>query len=337
MILVTGGTGMLGAHLLLELARSGENLRALKRQHSNIQIVKKIFGYYASDAENLFAKIEWFDGDILDFDDVFNAMEGVEYVYHAAAIVSFQPSEKRRMIEQNIKGTANVVNAALERKIKKLCHVSSISALGTAENGDAVDENSDRKAWKNYSGYSISKFDSELEVWRGITEGLTAVIVNPSVILGAGDWTKGSPSIIGKMKNGSKYYTSGRTGYVDVKDVVKIMVQLMQSDIANERFVVSSENVSYKDLLDSISLALSKETPSKLASPAMLNFAWRIAKLWSLISFSKPLLTKELSKTLGKQTDYSNKKILKTLNHQFIPIKESIKQICEIYLKDTKN
>ena len=195
MILVLGGTGLVGSHLLAELTKRGENIRALKRQGSDLQQVKKIFSYYGPDIEMLFDKIEWADGDLLDRSSLYEAMEGVGELYHAAAIVSFRHSDKKDMIRANVEGTANVVNAALENGVKKMCYVSSVATLSEKDEDQFVTEANNWKSLKFKSAYAESKYKAELEVWRGIAEGLTAVIVNPSVILGAGNWNKSSSAI----------------------------------------------------------------------------------------------------------------------------------------------
>ncbi|MCF6240091.1 MAG: SDR family oxidoreductase, partial [Bacteroidales bacterium] len=219
MILVSGGTGMLGAHLLSELVMLHEKVRAIKRTNSSLAQVKKIFSYRYQNFEKIFSQIEWVDADILDAESVNAAMEGVDKVYHCAAMVSFNPAKKYQMIDINVKGTANMVNSAIAVGVKMFCHVSSIAALGESENEMPVNEETFRKPNKKYSGYSISKYRSELEVWRGISEGLSAVIVNPSVILGVWDWKNGSSGIFKKVYQGLKFYTEGVTGYVDVLDV----------------------------------------------------------------------------------------------------------------------
>ena len=223
MILVTGGTGLLGSHLLLELARSGKNVRALKRKSSNISQVRKVFLYYVQNADELLQNIEWFEGDLLDFGSIEDSLEGVKEIYHAGAVVSFYPSDHKSMLKVNIEGTANLVNLALEKAISKFCYVSSVSTLGRADNLGLTDEETYWKASNKNSQYAISKYGAEREVWRGIEEGLNAVIVNPSVILGPGDWKSGSPAFFSRIGKGLKFYTSGINGFVDVRDVSKAM------------------------------------------------------------------------------------------------------------------
>ena len=184
MIVVTGGTGLVGAHLLYDLCKKHEHVRALKRQNSDLKQVKKTFFYYSHDAENLFQKIEWVNADVTDYFSLEDAFKDAKQVYHVAAMVSFHEKDNRKMMEINVKGTANVVNAALHHKIEKLCYVSSIAALGRPDANELATEETPWKDSDKSTAYSISKYKAELEVWRGIEEGLNAVIVNPSVILG---------------------------------------------------------------------------------------------------------------------------------------------------------
>jgi len=334
MILVSGGTGMLGTHLLLELVKKGEKVRAMKRASSYMDTVKKIFAYYNADPESIYKQIEWVDADILDIESVRVAMEGIDKVYHAAAIVSFRPSDKIKMIKNNVDGTANMVNAALANNITKFCHVSSIAALGVSDDESLADEETFRKPDSNYSGYSISKYLSELEVWRGISEGLNAVIVNPSIILGPGFWKTGSPSLFYNVWKGLKFYTKGVTGYVDVWDVVKTMYELMESTVNNERFIISAENVSFKEFFGLIADSLNKPRPEIFARPFMLNLAWRIEYLRSKLTGFTPLITKDTISAANSISNYSNKKISDLLDIKFLPVNESIKAIAKIFNDD---
>ncbi len=334
MILVSGGTGMLGTHLLFELVNRGEKVRAMKRASSYLETVKKIFAYYHPNPESIFNKIEWVDADILDIDSVNVAMKDVDEVYHVAAIVSFRPSDKIKMIKNNVDGTANMVNAAIENNITKFCHVSSIAALGVSDDEKPVDEETFRKPDADYSGYSISKYLSEMEVWRGVAEGLNAVIVNPSIILGPGYWRTGSPSLFYNIWKGLKFYTKGVTGYVDVWDVVKIMINLMESSVKNERFVVSAENLSFNDFFNLIADSMNKARPKIFIKPFVLEIVWRLEYLRSKFTKSGALITKDTALSASSISNYSNKKISDLLNFKFKPIKESVDEISKLIIND---
>ncbi|MDO9615746.1 MAG: NAD-dependent epimerase/dehydratase family protein, partial [Bacteroidota bacterium] len=195
MILVTGGTGLVGAHLLYELTNSGLRVKALRRQQSNTDWVKKIFSYYTDQVETLFSQIEWVEGDILDYFSLEEALKGITSIYHCAAIVSFHGDDNDMMLNNNVKGTGNLIDAAIHNGVSKFCHVSSIAALGKTQDGSQITEDTYWTPSKRKTGYSLSKFFSEMEVWRGIEEGLEAVIVNPSIIIGPGNWDIGSPKL----------------------------------------------------------------------------------------------------------------------------------------------
>jgi nucleoside-diphosphate-sugar epimerase len=332
MILVTGGTGLVGSHLLFDLITKGEKVRALKRASSKIELVRKTFAYYSDKADELFDKIEWFDGDMLDHFSLEDALEGIEYVYHCAALVSFRKEDKKNMIDINVEGTRNLVDACLDAKIKKFCMVSSIAALGSPEEGeDTVTEKTPWSPEEKRSGYSVSKFQSELEIWRGIEEGLNAVIVNPSIILGPGQWDKGSSLLFSTVAKGLKYYTKGVTGYVDVRDVSKSMVQLMESEISKERFILNGEDCSYEFIFKSIAKHLGMEGPTKYASPKMTEFGWRLALVKSIFLFQKSGFTKETARASHNVKYFSNQKIKDALNFEFIPIEKSIKDTVKHY------
>lgn len=337
MIFVSGGTGMLGAHLLYKLVKENKKVRALKREQSNLKIVEQIFSYYSVDYKKLFKKVEWIDGDILDSEGVLSAMEGAELVYHVAAIVSFDPRDKVRMIKSNVIGTQNMVNAAIVHQVKKFCHVSSISALGDATNGDLIDEETFRNPKARHSGYSTSKYLSELEVWRGITEGLSAVIVNPSIILGPGNWKSGSPSIFSNIYKGLNFYTEGITGYVDVLDVVNVMTSLMESAIQGERFVVSAQNLSFKEIFSEVAVALGVKKPTIKANAFMLGIAWRLEAIISRIKKVQPKVTKDSAYSARKPALFSSEKLIDMINFKYTPIKECTYRIAKNFKMSLKS
>ena len=337
MILVTGGTGLVGSHLLFDLTKSGKTVRALKRKTSDLNKVKKLFFYYSGNKDNYFKNIEWVEGDILDIFSLEKAMEGVSKVYHCAAKVSFNPKEQDSVKAINVQGTTNIVNVALDKKVKKICHISSIAALGRAEDNEFIDEQTLWKYSKKESVYAISKHGAEREVWRGTGEGLDAVIINPSVIIGPGDWENGSLRLFSIVRNGLNICTKGVNGYVDVRDVAKIMNLLMESNIKNERFVLNSENLSFEHFFSLIADNLGKNKPKYYVNAFISGLVWRFEKLRSLITGSDPLITKETVRTATQKYYYSNDKIKKALNFEFRKIDQSIQNTCRFFLWDKKS
>ncbi len=334
MILVTGGTGLVGSHLLFDLLSKGKKVRALKRQSSNIELVRTTFGYYSENAGELFESIEWIDGDMMDPFSLEDALEGIEDVYHCAALVSFRKEDRNNMQDINVEGTRNLVNACLEADIRKFCMVSSIAALGSPEEGEnTVTEKTPWSPEEKRSAYSTSKFTSELEIWRGIEEGLNAVIVNPSIILGPGQWDKGSSLLFRTIAKGLKYYTKGITGYVDVRDVSRSMIDLMESELVNERFILNSENRSFEFIFKTISKHLGIAGPTKYASKKMTEIAWRLAYLKKIFLFKPAGFTKENARSAHNIKYYSNQKVKEALGFQFIPIEKSIEDTLKKYPK----
>ncbi len=333
MILVTGGTGLLGSHLLYDLVVKGKNVRVLYRNESGKAAILKTFSFYHTQAESLFSLLEFVKGDVLDRFSLEDALVGVEQVYHCAAMVSFAPRDAAQMTKVNVEGTANLVNACIDAGIKKLCYVSSVAALGKAETGEEVTEKTAWKSSPENSVYSLSKYSSEQEVWRGVQEGLTAVIVNPTVILGPGDWEKGSSNIFRSAQKGMKYYTAGVTGFVDVRDVSKCMIQLMESAHINERYLINSENFSYQNIFNIANVCFGKAQPSIPASLWLSNVVWRLEKVRSIFTGSNPLITKETTRAAHQQNYFSNKKIRDTLGITFIPIEQSVKETCGLFAK----
>lgn len=333
MILVTGGTGLVGSHLLYKLLSKGYKVKALKRVNSNINVVKKVFAYYSDIAEELFSNIQWINGDMLDYNSIDDAVKGIEEIYHCAAAISFSPKDKETVLD-NIKGTHNIVNAALANDVKKICFVSSIAALGKSINNKAIDENCKWSSKNERSIYAYSKHHSEMEVWRGVAEGLDAVVVNPSIILGPGFWNSGSSSFYNVIWNGLKFYTTGITGFVDVNDVVHIMLELMSKNIVNERYIVNAENISYKAFFEEIARNLNVQPPKIKVSKTITEIAWRIAKIASLFKRNGPFISKESARASQSISYYSNKKIKDITGYDFIPIKDTIKDNCNKFLND---
>jgi nucleoside-diphosphate-sugar epimerase len=334
MIIVTGGTGLVGAHLLFDLCKKHKNIRAIKRQNSDLEQVKKTFAYYSDDAENLFQNIEWLNADVTDYFSLEEAFKGAKQVYHVAAMVSFHEKDSRRMMDINVKGTANVVNAALLHKVEKLCYVSSIASLGRADANAFITEETPWKDSDKSSPYSISKYNAELEVWRGIEEGLKAVIVNPSVIFGPTKWDSGSAALFSLVWKGLKFYTAGESGYVYVRDVSWAMIELMESNIASQRYTLSAENVSYRKLFSVMAQNLGKPIPTIPVKLWMSELSWRMLKIGSFFTRKQPSITKNTARSSMKISRYSNKKIKETLNFEFTSLEEMIRLTAKQFLKE---
>jgi nucleoside-diphosphate-sugar epimerase len=324
MVLVTGGTGFLGSYIIRALVKKGYKVRAIRRSTSKLP-----FFIPASVLE----QVEWVEGDVLDVLSLEEAMEDVDYVIHSAAIVSFVRSERKMMYKVNVEGTANVVNMALEKNIKKLVHVSSIAALGRTTDGSHVNEEKKWQDNKSNTHYAKSKYRGELEVWRGISEGLNAVIANPSTILGYGDWNNSSCAIFKKVHDEFRWYSTGINGFVDVEDTAKAIIQLMESDISEQRFIINAENLPFKKLLETIADSFGKKRPSKKITPFLVGLAWRLEAIRSLATGKKPVLTEESTRVAESKTFFENDKLLKALpGFSFIPLEESIQNACEKYL-----
>lgn len=329
MILVTGGTGLVGAHLLLHLLENGEDkVRAIYRNQKHIPKTKSLFEHYKK--SDLFSKIEWIEADILDIPSLEIAFNNINYVYHCAALISFNPNDENQLRKVNIEGTANIVNFCIDKKVKKLCHVSSIAALGDLNQNEAlITEETEWNPEIIHSDYAITKYGSEMEVWRGYQEGLHVVIINPGVIFGLGFWNQGSGMFFTSIKKGMPFYTNGSTGYVSINDVVKIMNLLVKSDANGERFILISENVSYKDIISKISSKIGAKKPSIEAKPWLLNSAWRMDWLLSKITKSNRKISKYGAKSLLTKELISNEKIKRYLNFEFQTIDDCIDGIFE--------
>ncbi len=322
MILVTGGTGFLGAYLLHYLIRQGRNVRATFRPYSDFSLVEDIRG-----------QIEWVPCNLLDVNALADAMTGVEEIYHAAAKVSFRKKDAERMIHINEQSTANVVNLALEKGVKKLLHVSSIAALGRRLAHEEIDETV-RWEWSSQNtAYAISKFRAEQEVWRGMAEGLNAVIINPSLILGAGRWNSGTASMFRSVARGLPAVPAGVNGMVDVRDVARIAIRLMDSDIHTERFILNSENLSYRNLFNMIAEATGAKAPSFEMKAWHGRIVARTEAILAFLQRRHARLDMDYVKSFGKNFYYSNEKIKEALDVEFIPIAQNVKDTARVYLE----
>lgn len=331
MILITGATGLVGSHLALHLLENNENVRAIYRTRSAIEKTKSLFVLYKK--EFLFEKIEWIQADITDIPSLEISFKNVEYVYHCAALISFDPKDEKQLRKTNIEGTANIVNFCLEFNIKKLCHVSSIAALGDLmEHESIVTEETIWNPEKSHSDYAISKYGAEIEIWRGQQEGLQVVIINPGVILGPGFWESGSGEIFTKVKNGLSFYTKGSTGFITVNDVVKIMIQLMKSNINGERYITIASNISFENILNTIAKALNVKPPSIYAKPWLTEITWRIDWIYSNIFMQKRKLSKAMAQSLHASDSISNEKIKTVLDYTFQDVEEYCFEI-SVFLK----
>jgi nucleoside-diphosphate-sugar epimerase len=313
-LLVTGGAGLVANELIKQLLVAGEKVKAiyhstpLSLSHPNLEIVQC---------------------DILDVVSLSEIMQGITHVYHCAAIVSYDPKDKRKLLNINVEGTANLVNACIDGGVKKLIHVSSVAALGRIGNEAMISEKMNWTEETSNSIYAKSKYFSEMEVWRGIGEGLKAVIVNPSLILGGNNWESGSSAIFKNAYKEFKWYTDGVTGFVDVRDVARAMILLMNSEITGERFILNGENLPYKEIFLSIAECFGKKPPYKKVLPVLAELIWRFEQIKTKFTGKKHLLTKETARIAQTKIYFDNNKILKTLpGFQFTKIKDTIEFTC---------
>jgi len=333
---VTGGTGLVGSHLIYTLITKGERVRAIHRKTSNREILEKVIGYYKDDKDKLLKFVEWIECDICDYDILEKTMKGAEIVYHCAAAVSFENRNKDYVLDNNIKGTSNIVKACFANKIRKLCHVSSNAALGAYDGESLVNETHSWDEEGYRSPYGISKYLSEQEVWKGIRDGLNAVIVNPTIILGPGGWSRGSSSFFPKIHSGLLFYTGGTNGYVNVNDVVKAMIILTNSNISGERFIVNAENLDYGRFFGMISESLKVRKPFMRVPKVLSYMAFPLVSLLEILSKGKTTLTKEMLKVAWSHITYDNSKLIKYTGFSFTPIEKTVKAIGEIYLEEMR-
>lgn len=326
-LLITGGTGFLGSYIIKALIEKRYAVRAIRRSNKLPFYIPK----------EIFDKVEWVDGDILDVISLEEAMQGIDTVIHSAAIVSFHKKDRELMYQVNVEGTANVVNAALEQNVKRLIHISSVAALGRTMTGGSVNEEKKWEESKANTHYAKSKYKAELEVWRGISEGLNGVVLNPSTILGYGDWNTSSCAIFKNIYEEFKWYAPGLNGFVDVEDVARAVAALLESNINEQRFIVNGDTWAFKKLMDTIADNFGKKRPSRESTAFLLNIAWRMEKVKSFFSGKKPLLTRETARIAISKTNFENGKLLNALpGFSYTPLEQTIRQTTQKYLDQVK-
>jgi dihydroflavonol-4-reductase len=316
MILVTGATGFLGSQVAKQLAAQGAGLVCIKRKTSRIPAMLAPLN------------ISWVDADVTDFFSLEDAFQNVTQVYHCAARVSFNPADKAQMLKTNISGTANIVNLCIEYNAR-LVHVSSIVAIGPSKLNSIITEENHLEETPATDGYAISKYESEMEVWRGVAEGLEAVVVNPSIIIGADAGNQGSGKIFYGIKKGLKFYTTGICGFVDVADVATCMIKLMQSSARSQRYIINAENISFKNLFAQTAHQLGVKPPSILVKPWMLNLVSGFSSVVAAVTGKPPALDPVSAKAAFQNNSYSNDKIRKAVDINFKPVDQTVSEICE--------
>lgn len=331
MILVTGGTGLVGAHLLYHLLQRHETVRAIHRKSSRFDSVMEVFSFYTSEAQELFGRIEWLEADITELPALTKAFDGITHVYHCAAFISFNTKHFTALQKANIEGTAHIVNLCLTQKVAKLCHVSSVATLGKSEDGSPVNEENPWNPEAVNSVYSITKYGAEMEVWRGTQEGLKAVIVNPGVILGEGFWESGSGVIVKRAAKGVSFYTEGSTGFVDVRDVVHMMIRLMNDPIVNEQYLLVGANASYLELLTELSQEFGTAPPRWKIHKSVLMALSYVDGISSFLFGTRRFLLKATIRSMYRHSTYEASKIKNSLALEFTPFKETIQRVVGYY------
>lgn len=315
------------------LLKRGESVRAATRAGSSLADVKLAFSFYGDDAHKLLQNVEWLDVDLMNpasVDDLFKG--GISQVFHCAALVSFLPRDRQRMIIENARITANLVNASLALGVNHFVHVSSVAAIGRdADQGKVIHEQTQWKNGPDNSAYAISKYLAENEVWRGIEEGLRAAIVNPTIILGPGNKHRSSNTIFKTFTKGFPFYTAGSNGFTDVRDVVDAMLLLAEKQISGERYILAGTNKSYREVFEAIAKEAQVKPPHIKTPPLLAQIIWRFEHVRSLLTGSKPLITRETARSAVHSYTYSSEKIIREHGFSFRPFEVTVKDSVGFY------
>ena len=321
MILVTGATGFIGSHLMCHLAEKDIFPVAMYRHESNKKRVWKLFQFKFTDAEERYDKITWRKGDFRDFPSLDAVFEGISHVYHCAGYISLAQRDVKKLLEINEKGSAYLVDLCLSHSIKKLIYISSIAALGNDPSASIIDENTPWDKNTDKTPYAYSKYGGEMEVWRGMEEGLNAVIINPAIVLG-----KGSPIeiILQRFKKGLRWYTPGNKAFVNIQDVIMVMDELMHSNIKGERFILVAENWTGKAVAQNI-LKAGNYNLSVISIPkGFFYFFWALEYLIEFLGIRKRFLTSAMIKGQYHQKIINGEKIKLFIDFGYSPISKLI-------------
>lgn len=316
-ILITGGTGLVGSYVIRTLLKYDFiNIHAIARSSSKYDLLPGVKD-----------RVSWHHTDVNDVVGLHDALFETDYVIHCAALVSFDSRDKRQLVKTNVEGTANIVNLSLEHKVRKLIHISSIAALGRNTANGITDENTEWVDNSNNSFYSLTKYLGEMEVWRGQAEGLDVAVLIPGLILGSGYWNVGTNGFFNHVWKESKFYPTGATGFVDVRDLAEFACRMIGYEGVEKKFITIGHNASYRHFLSLIAGGLNKKEPSIKTNKFILESAWRLDKLRSVITGSRPMLTKETAKTSSKNYIFDNKRSLAIDNFSYRPLETTIAEI----------
>ncbi len=333
-MIVTGANGFLGSYVVSALLQKGHTVIGLKRSEASTQTFYKILKYELKDQYSaLIQNFKWEATDILDITTLDEVLTAGATVFHCAAKVAFNQKEHDAMMAVNVEGTANVVNACLKNGVKQLVYVSSTAAFGRTDHEALIDEQTEWEDSDHNTQYAVSKHLAELEVWRGIEEGLNASIVNPGIIMGYGDSQKGSCRLFRNVAKGMRFYTNGVNGFVDVRDVAKVMLTLAEKELWGQRFVLVSENLSYRTVLNAIATAMQVPLPNIELNPAYKKLFLMLVRL-QLFFYPKATITPETVRTSLKKHNYNNAKILSAIDFTFRPLAETIETAGQQYQKE---
>lgn len=327
MILVTGGSGFIGSHLIRYLLAHHYDVRAIFRNKKSTLL----------SAEEI-KKVEWVKTDVLDIEQLITVMLGVDTVFHCASVVSFDARRRKELMQINVEGTANVVNAMLDTKVKTIVYLSSVAAIGRKEDSEIIREENEWEDSPMNSQYAVSKYEAEMEVWRGVAEGLQAIVVNPGIVLGEGDWNVGSCALFKRAYEEFPFYTKGVNAFVDVQDVVRAMVLLWEQQMFDQRFILSAGNFSYKDIFSLMARAFDKKAPQREAKAWMTALVWRWYELKKYFSSKEQTLTRETAKSAQRINEYDNRRLLEVLpQFKYTDMGETIDRSANYYSGEVGN
>lgn len=289
MELVTGATGLVGANLLYKLAvNSDSKVCGLYRDERNRQKVKRHFLLSEQENSKSFDRIIWRKADLLDVEDLKESLKGISKIYHCASLVSFSKRDNKKLFHNNVLGTTNLVNVAIENQVEKILFVSSVAGLGSKNDKTVINESQILNQPNFHSYYGISKHLAEIEIWRALQEGIDVQIVYPGVVLSGPFLNRSSDRLIPQIKKFNRFYTKGDISLIGMDDLCGAIIRLMHSNHEHKRWILVSQTMSIKDFIIKVNTLFGQNPPNYkigLVAWIVLKFIDSIAQVFGISFF----------------------------------------------------